>query len=685
MHLHSWCRNFLRLAVPRSVDGRRKPRRLLAEQLEDRIAFAVDVQSFDGTGNNLQHPTWGSDNADLLRLAPAQYGDGVSSPAGADRPSARAISNAVSASPADGIINNRDFTAFTYAWGQFLDHDLDLTTSASPSQSFNVAVPKGDPWFDPNATGTQVIPLSRSASDPLTGTATGNPRQQINTISAFLDGSQVYGSDATRAAALRTFSGGHMKTSAGNMLPFNTAGLANANDAHLVPNSQLYLAGDIRANENIELISMQTLFVREHNRLADQIAKANPALSDEAIYQQARRLVIAELQVITYKEFLPTLLGDGAIRPYNGYKPNVNPGIANEFSTAAFRLGHSMLGDDIEFLDNNGNEVHDAVLLRNAFFNPGVLQQTGIDPILKYLASDRAQEIDTKVVDDVRNFLFGPPGSGGFDLASLNIQRGRDHGLADYNTARAAYGLPKVHSFAEITSDPQMQQKLMQLYGSVDKIDLWVGGLAEDHVPGASVGPTFQRILVDQFMRLRDGDRFWYQNVLSPDQARQVEQTSLADVIARNSTTTNLQPNVFVLHTSISGQIFNDANQDGKRQQNELGLAGITLQLLDSSGNVLATTKTNSDGSYRFTGLDLGKYKVQEVVPDGSKATTTAAIDVAITRGMDVRNIDFGLARPNGKPTQPPPPPPPPPVVMPPIGSPPPGNNNPPPPPPPRR
>src|SRR6185295_549731 len=133
-------------------------------------------------------------------------------------------------------------------------------------------------------------------------------------------------------------------------------------------------------------------------------------------------------------------------------------------------------------------------------------------PVLKYLASDPSSEVDTKVVNSVRNFLFGPPGAGGLDLASLNIQRGRDHGLADYNSTRAAYGLKKVTSFDQITSDPVLAGKLKDLYGSVDNVDLWVGGLAEDHVRGGSLGPTFRRILIDQFTRTRDGDRFWFEN-----------------------------------------------------------------------------------------------------------------------------------------------------------------------------
>ena len=648
MFLSLWRRQLQRIvsaAHQRSGRKATQPRRLRLEKLEERLPFAADIQSFDGTGNNLLNPTWGSNESQFLRMAAAEYGDGISTPAGADLPSARVISNALAAHPETDLLNDRDLSAFIYAWGQFLDHDIDLTGTASPAESFDIAIPTGDSSFDPNATGAQSMSLTRSAYDPATGQALGNARQQLNSISAFIDGSQVYGSDAATAASLRTFVGGKLKTSDGNLLPTDPS------------NPQFFIAGDIRVNENVELIAMQTLFMREHNRVADQISKANPKLTDEQIYQQARRTVIAELQVITYKEFLPALLGPNALKAYQGYNPNVNPGIANEFATAAFRLGHSMLGSDVEFLDNNGNEVHDAVELRDAFFNPGLVKETGIDSILKYLASDRAEEIDTRIVDDVRNFLFGQPGQGGLDLASLNIQRGRDHGLADYNSVRAAYGLPKAMSFADITPDIAVQQQLEATYGSVDKIDLWVGGLAEKHLPGASVGPLFSRIIADQFARLRDGDRFWYQRMFSGNELRQLEQTTLAGVISRNSTITNLQPEVFFFRTSISGQVFADNNADGKRQSVENGVSGIVVNLLDLSGNLVATTRTLADGSYRFTGLDLGKYRVQEVATQGAKVTT-AAIELALTRGMDVRGIDLGLAKPT-TPQSPKPPAPP--------------------------
>lgn len=514
------------------------------------VLTTATTYSYDGSGNNASEPTWGATGTALLRKAAAGYADGISAAAGSTRPSARAISNALSAQESS-IANNRDMSDFVYVWGQFLDHDIDLSEPGT-SESLPISVAAGDQWFDPASTGTKTIGLKRSVFASGTGSSPANPRQQVNAVTTFVDGSQVYGSSKSRADALRSFTGGQLRTSAGNMLPFNTGGLPNENSSHRMPDSKLYLAGDVRANENPDLASLQILFMREHNRIAADQAQAHPSWTDEQLYQAARQIVIAEIQSITYNEFLPALLGRNAIRAYSGYRADVNPSIANEFSTAAYRFGHSLLDSEIGRLNNDGSEAGEPISLADAFFNTSLFDPTlanragDIDPFLKAAASGNAQEVDSLVVDELRNMLFGAPGSGGLDLAALNIQRGRDHGLADYNTVRAAYGLPKVTSFAEITPDPTTQQKLKELYGSVDNIDLWVGGLSEKHVPGSSVGPTFQRIMVDQFTRLRDGDSRWYQSILRGGELRDVDQTRLSDVIRRNTALTNLQSNVFI-------------------------------------------------------------------------------------------------------------------------------------------
>ena len=158
------------------------------------------------------------------------------------------------------------------------------------------------------------------------------------------------------------------------------------------------------------------------------------------MYQGARAIVIGEIQSITYNEFLPALLGNNALTPYRGYNAICESSeLRTNFRRPRIRFGHSAVGNDVEFLDNNGNDVAADMSFAQVFFNPAVVEQTGIDPILKYLASDNMQEIDTNIVDPLRDFLFGAPGDGGMDLASLNIQRGRDNGLASYNDTRKAW------------------------------------------------------------------------------------------------------------------------------------------------------------------------------------------------------------------------------------------------------
>lgn len=597
-----------------------------------------EVRSIDGTGNNLANPELGSIGQQLLRIAPADYADGISAMAGEDRPSAREVSNQFSAQEEGTVGNARNLSALVYVWGQFLDHDITLSESGT-TELAPIEVPTGDPSFDPTGSGNATIMFFRSLFDPTTGDSVDNPRQQYNEITAFIDGSQVYGSDQETADALRSFVGGRMLTSQGELLPIGEDGF--------------FVAGDVRANENAALTALHTLFVREHNWWADQIAASDPSLSDEEIYQHARAIVIAEIQSITFNEFLPAILGEGVLPEYRGYDASVNPNIATEFSTAGYRLGHSLLNDDIEFFDDDGRPMGEEVALADAFFNPDIIMESGIDSMLKYVASSQSQELDGTVVDSVRNFLFGAPGEGGLDLASLNIQRGRDHGLADYNSVREAYGLERVTSFAEITTDVAVQQTLEELYGTVENMDLWVGALAEDHVAGGSVGELTQAILVDQFTRLRDGDRFWYENSFSAQDAEWIGRTSLSDIIQRNTTMTNLQDNVFFMSASVSGTVFADSNYSGDRPMpGASGMEGVQINLLNNEGLIVATTWTDARGYYRFNDFnETGDYQIQAMMPT-AEGEVPHTVDMLISVGGEsIRNVNFGQSphhdRPN--------------------------------------
>jgi hypothetical protein len=514
--------------------------------------LANEYRSIDGSGNNLDYPDWGSADSMLLRMMDSAYDDGLSAPSGVDRPGPRCISNGIF-EQLDLMPNSVDASDMLWQWGQFIDHDITLVLEADPIEQFFIPVPEGDPFFDPKGSGDRWIPLNRSTFEPKVV-----PRQQVNILTAYIDASMVYGSDEIRAETLRTNDGtGRLRTSAGNLLPFNTTGLFNFPD----DSPRFFLAGDVRCNEQVGLTSMHTVWVREHNRLAAIIAMANPQFGGEEIYQRARSIVGAEIQVITFEEFLPTLLGPNAIAPYEGYDPTVNAGIANVFATGCYRLGHSLLSPVLQRIDADGDPIRDGGLgLHEAFFVPErVIEEGGIEPIIRGQSQQVCQELDSKVVDAVRNFLFGAPTAGGFDLVSLNLQRGRDHGLASYNEVRQAFGLAPAQSFSDISSDPVVQQHLQEVYSDVAFVDVWAGGLSEDHFEGAMVGELFSTVLKDQFERLRDGDRFWYQNVFSGAELETIELTRLSDVIRRNTSIGGeLQDDVFHVATLPDGDDDSD-------------------------------------------------------------------------------------------------------------------------------
>lgn len=501
-------------------------------------------RTYDGSQNNLEHPSWGQAHQALLRQSSSDYADNLSTLAvrSPNNPNPRTVSNNVCKETTE-VPNSRSLSNMVWIWGQFLDHEIDLTPTNS-SEPINMTTPSviTDPEEDyPGRT----IPMNRSIHVQNTGVTT--PREQPNEISAFIDGTNVYGSNTERALVLRLQDGsGKLKTSLADnkevILPYNTEGLPNDNGPSGDPASSFFLAGDIRANENILLTSIHSLFVREHNRLCDDIIQANPTLmgNDEVIYQKARSIVIGIMQNITFDEFLPALIGS-QVATYQGYDKFVNPGIKAEFSTAIYRLGHSMIPSEIQIGDNPSNNIQ----LRDAFFQPTYIQTNGIDQLLLGGTTRIMNQIDGKIVEDLRSFLFGPPTNSMLhDLAALNIQRGRDHGLPGYNDVREAYGLTRKPDFSHFVSESRTA--LETLYTDVDSVDPWIGALSEERLSGSSVGELIKTVLLEQFQRLRDGDRFWFErdpNLTEKEKAT-IRRTTLSDIITRNTEVT-VAENVF--------------------------------------------------------------------------------------------------------------------------------------------
>lgn len=509
------------------------------------LATGAD-RTIDGRGNSTDDR--GAAGEPFSRIAPVAYADGTDSPV-AGRPNPREISNAV-CSQSGSVPNSRGGSDFMWQWGQFIDHDITLA-ELEAEESHNIPIlDTNDPLYSPEF---PFIPLNRTEHEA----GLGGVRQQVNRITSFIDGSVIYGSDEARAMMLREGSGGRMRIETDGCLPFNTGGAANASIG-LVPDDELRVSGDVRCNEQPGLLGLHTIFVREHNRIADALVAVYPTWSDEQVYQRTRKLVGAMIQAITYHEWLPALLGPEApdVRAFI-YDAGADPSVMNEFSTGLFRLGHTLVTSKLMRVDDGGAAASTPwVTLRGAYFNPTDMTSTpeSIEMVMKGMACQLHQNADPLIVDDLRNFLFGAPGSGGMDLAALNIQRGRDHGLPDYNTVRAAFGLPAVMSISEVCSDAAMVAAIEATYKAdefspfdISLVDPWIGALAEDHAAGAAVGPLLAKSCAMQFERMAVGDAFFFlwDDDLIEAEREALAATRLGDVIARNTSMLSLQENVF--------------------------------------------------------------------------------------------------------------------------------------------
>ena len=336
----------------------------------------------------------------------------------------------------------------------------------------------------------------------------------------------------------------------GTSLPLDTN-----NFVACMGNQTCFLSGDVRVNEHIGLTVMHTIWMREHNRIADRLRDINPTWDNETIFQVSRQIVGAQLQKITYKDYLPMVMGEGysLISTYAGYQNTIKPNIPNAFTAAAFRFGHSQVQPFFDRLDHDFQPTSNGPLnLMDSFFNPREFTNSnGTDPILRGLLTIQARKVDEFVNDVLTNHLFQTNSSTpGMDLASMNIQRGRDHGLPPYliwkRWAQRECG---------VSSDLENELttvRFLQTYGSLETVDLWVGGLAEKRLPGGIIGATFACIFARTFEAVRNGDRFYYENsdtataIFTPEQRRAIENTSLARVICNNADNiSSIQPNAF--------------------------------------------------------------------------------------------------------------------------------------------
>lgn len=469
-------------------------------------------------------------------------------------------------------------------WGQFLDHDLDHALPSVSSESwdgidckkscdnaapcFPMEVPPGDPRVN-NRRCIDFVRTSAVCGSGATSVLWGGltRREQLNQLTSYLDASQVYGYNDEVARDLRDFTTDHGLLREGPtipdhkpLLPYASGQFVDCRRNPLESSINCFVAGDIRANEQVGLLAMHTIWLREHNRIARALREMNPHWNGEKLYQEARRIVGAEMQHITYQHWLPRIFGstiDDFLLSYRGYDPSIDASISNVFATAALRFGHSLIQPRLERLNASFQPIPQGALnLRDAFFAPWrLVEEGGVDPLIRgmYATAAKLKLPEQNLNVELTEQLFRSAHAVALDLAAMNIQRGRDHGLPGYLEWRDYCNMSRVETFEHLAADissGRVRQKLRELYGHPGNIDVWVGGILEDQLPGAKVGPLFKCLLLEQFRRTRDGDRFWYQSpeVFRAEQLAQIQQASLARILCDNGDNiTRVQPDVFLL------------------------------------------------------------------------------------------------------------------------------------------
>ncbi|KAK5916372.1 hypothetical protein CgunFtcFv8_011362 [Champsocephalus gunnari] len=536
--------------------------------------------SISGLCNNRQNPLMGVASTPLVRWLPAEYEDGGREPKGWNQgrlhngfqlPPPWEVSKKIMSSSSK--LKDDVYSHMLVEWGQYISHDMTMTPQIKGGAGLWSDVDclktcqNVHPCF-PIETGDSIkaargcMPFFRSnaacAIHRGSDIRQALQRQQMNGITSFIDASTVYGHSPRLQSSLRDLSGldgklavnDQFRDHTGRTYPPSVANLPSAcRQGPHVERVECFRAGDSRLNEGLPLICLHTLWLREHNRIAEALKHINSHWSPETIYQETRKIVGALHQIITMRDYVPKIIGEESfeqyIGPYRGYDPTTDPSTSNVFATAAFRFGHGTISPILQRL-NESFQMHEHfphLRISSTFFSPWrIVKEGGIEPTLRGAIGTPASTASANMLltEEVTERLIVLNNSQFMDLASLNLQRGRDHGLPGYNDWRSFCGLERIKTLEglkEVVRDYRVAEKILQLYTNPDNIDVWLGGLVEDTLPGSRTGPLNACLIGKQMKAFRDGDRFWWEadGMFSQQQKDELLNGSLSRIICDNS------------------------------------------------------------------------------------------------------------------------------------------------------
>uniref|UniRef100_H2ZJI9 NAD(P)H oxidase (H2O2-forming) n=1 Tax=Ciona savignyi TaxID=51511 RepID=H2ZJI9_CIOSA len=571
----------------------------------------------DGWYNNLDHPDWGSPGESMISRSNGNYADGTSKPMQQGLPNPHNLSQLLllGESLTSSSSGKSVFLAF---FGQLIGDDLiDTRRNACPNQYINIEIPGN------SANNDHIMPMYRSKFSTSTGSSSNSPRMLVNEATSWLDGSAIYGNSHSWSEHLRSFERGRLREEDGhpgfpsfnrNEIPLYNPTIDQRRPPKTRKPEELLSFGNPRANENPFLMSIQTIWFRWHNHIAEKIVGRYPDWSDQQIFEYARKWTIATYQNIVFYQWLPQMIRTKP-PPYQGYNKFMLPSVSVEFAIAAMRLGHSLVPSGVVLRKHNCNPIdplpieyqssagEPALRLCNTYWQlQNALLEQGIDSIILGMTSQRAEEEDSMVVEDLTGFLYGPLKRTRMDLEAMTIQRGRDAGLPSYNDVRRSYKLEPITDFSKLnpTLSGEAIKRLRNAYSNdTSKLELYVGGMMEDRSNSSNV--LFYKIIQEQFERTRDADRYWFENLqnrlFSETEVEEIRNTTMRDVIVATTSfnLSHFQPNVFNIAAYFQVNLTqNNLNRLLSLQYNSNQSSNSSVTHMKLSTGRIITWKTNT-------------------------------------------------------------------------------------------
>lgn len=468
-------------------------------------------RTFDGTCNNIERPSMGAADQCNKRLLPASYRDGISEPP--VRPNVASIYEAVQDIPVKDMNPIGRPTAIFAEVFQFFAHDVSATALSALQGELDCCSRKKEPQCalsidvtparEYREKGAHCLPFLRAARCPCSGDSV---RQSLNTASAYIDLSQVYGK-GERIDRKRPWLLSHSITPDHHMLPLRSSPAQEFA-------SNVCLQGDMRASQQQSVSFFTIVFLRQHNLIAGRLRAMNKKWSVREVFEEARRIVIARWQIVYFAEALNLLVDKDLPQRFKlhmddlsagtEYNPSLESGILAEYIFAESR-GHGLvpatLGtEEFKWFDSS------------EFFADN--SSTYISSLARILWGTEANR-NIPYARSVAHELFkGPRDSVGLSMLMYNIQRGRDVGLPDYRRVLEWAHNATIESFDDIrqlnVSSEETVQLLERLYQNINEIDLFVGASLEKPYGTGVIQLTNQMMKLHQHVRQVYGDRFFW-------------------------------------------------------------------------------------------------------------------------------------------------------------------------------